>query len=57
MVWKNIELGKENAKLLRIFLSSQGIRYETSSAYNLVHFEILVDEATESRINEFLEVL
>lgn len=55
--WYSIELSKENAEKLKAFLKENGIYYEPSSCYNLIHFEIKADEAEAEKVNAFLENL
>ena len=57
MNWYNVELTEEEAVKFRLFLIACGIRYESSRAYNLVHFEVLVPNSKLREINDFLEVL
>lgn len=40
--WLNVELEKDLADKLRIYLKEQEITFETSQASDLTHFEILV---------------
>lgn len=55
--WYSVELNKENAEKLKAFLKENGIYYEPSSCYNLIHFEIKADEANAEKIDAFLENL
>ena len=55
--WYNVELNKEDAEKLKAFLKLNGIYYEPSSCYNLIHFEIKVDEAELNMVDKFLEAL
>ena len=55
--WYSVELNKENAEKLKAFLKENGIYYEPSSCYNLIHFEIKADEAEAEKVNAFLENL
>lgn len=44
-----------SAVLLKDFLRENGIKFEPSGCFNLVHFEIFVpDEKTYNKINDFL---
>lgn len=54
-LYKNVELPKSDSDKLKEFLNNNKIKYETSEAYNLIHFEILVNQFEEKSINEFLE--
>lgn len=53
--WKSVEVTKEIAEKLRRFLKVKGIRYEASGCYNLIHFQILVNERETEKINTWLE--
>lgn len=55
--WYNVELNHEDAKKLKFFLKSNNIYFEPSSCYNLIHFEIKLDEAGKKLVDEFLETL
>lgn len=50
--WYNIELPKEEAVALRRYLKEHKITFETSEAYNLIHFECLLSEKEMERVNE-----
>ena len=56
-LYKNVELSKSDAEQLKVFLKNNKIKFEISGADNLVHFEILVNQFEEKKINEFLETL
>ena len=44
-----------SVELLKDFLRNEGIKFEPSGCFNLVHFEIFVpDEKTYNKINDFL---
>lgn len=53
----NVELTKGDAEKLKAFLKENGIYYEPSSCYNLIHFEIKVNEAELKMVNDFLDAL
>ena len=53
----NVELNKADAERLKAYLKDNGIYFEPSSCYNLIHFEIKVDEEELKKVNEFLENL
>lgn len=53
----NVELDKNNAEKLKVFLKENEIYFEPSSCYNLVHFEIKMDKAEAEKVNGFLENL
>lgn len=56
-LYKNVELPKDVSNELREFLKSNKIKYETSEAHNLIHFECLVNKFEEQKINNFLDTL
>ena len=53
----NVELNEENAEKLKAYLKENGIYFEPSACYNLIHFEIKADEAELEKVNKFLENL
>ena len=53
----NVELNKEDAEKLKTYLKENGIYFEPSSWYNLIHFEVKVDETELKKVNNFLETL
>lgn len=53
----NVELNKEDAEKLKAYLKENGIYFEPSSCYNLVHFEMKVDKAEAEKVNKFLAEL
>ena len=53
----NVELNRENAEKLKAFLKVNGIYFEPSACYNLIHFEIEADETQLKAINDYLEKL
>ena len=53
----NVELNKEDAEKLKAYLKANGIYFEPSSCYNLIHFEIKADEKELKKVNGFLEKL
>ena len=55
--WLNVELERDDADKLRVFLRQSGIKYETSEAGNLIHFECLMDKVDEEFANGFLDRL
>ena len=56
-LYKNVELSKRDAEQLKVFLKNNKIKFETSGAENLVHFEILVNQFEEKKINDFIDTL
>lgn len=53
----NVELNKEDAEKLKAYLKDNGIYFEPSACYNLVHFEVKADEMEIEKINRFLAEL
>ena len=53
--WLNTELTKDEAEMLKDFLDENDIEYEVSEAYNLIHFEINVNEYEKEAINGFID--
>jgi len=53
----NVELNKEDAEKLKAFLKTNGIYFEPSSCYNLIHFEVKVNEAERKMVDDFLDTL
>ena len=53
--WLNTEVTKEEAEMLKDFLNENDIEYEASEAYNLIHFEINVNEYEKEAINGFID--
>lgn len=57
--WYNVELPEYEACLFRIFLRGLGVKFETSGAGFLTHFEIELLERSKNilLIDSFLEAL
>lgn len=53
--WLNTEVTVEEAEMLKDFLDENDIEYETSEAYDLIHFEINVNEYEKDAINCFID--
>ena len=53
--WLNTEITTEEAEILKDFLDENDIEYETSEAYDLIHFEINVNEYERNAINDFID--
>lgn len=53
----SVELSRDNAEKFKVYLKENGIYFEPSSCYNLIHFEIKVDETELEKVNGFLEKL
>lgn len=56
-VWKNVELTNEEADKFRLFLHDNGICFESSGCFNIVHFEVNCNADETHRINAFLDTL
>ena len=53
--WKNVEIVKgDGAEKFRIFLKENGYKYEPSSCFDYIHFEIYCDKEETMKINDFL---
>ena len=56
--WFNIELKKIQSLIFKDFLRYYGFRYESSSCYDLIHFEIFITTQKDfDKISEFLVFL
>lgn len=53
----SVELNKEDAEKLKAFLKENGIYFEPSACYNLIHFEIKVGKEELEKVNGFLKNL
>lgn len=53
----NVKLTTEKAEALKVFLKQNNIYFEPSSCYNLIHFEIELNEAELEKVNNFLDTL
>ena len=56
-LYKNVELSNGEAEELKVFLKNNKIKFEASGAENLIHFEILVNQFEEKKINDFIDTL
>lgn len=52
--WFNVELTKDDATRFRNFCKGYGVKFETSQAGNLVHFEVLCDLYDLKTLDSFL---
>lgn len=59
MKWFNCEFNTEEAYKLRAFLAKHHVKFETSAAFNLTHFEILLEPYSKeyNKVNKFIEKL
>lgn len=54
--WYGTELSKEEAEIFREYLLKQGIQYEASEVYHLIHFECcMTDDEAKSADNWIVE--
>ena len=52
--WYNTELPKDDAIKFKKYLKEHNIQYEPSEAYNLIHFECLMDKTELKAACDFL---
>ena len=55
--WLNCELSKTEWEKLRVFLKQNGIKYEASGCYTLVHIEVFVNDTERDMIDQFIDTL
>jgi hypothetical protein len=53
--WYNTELSRQDAERLSYYLTKNSIKFETSGAYNLTHFEILATPKQAEMINTWID--
>lgn len=53
--WLNTEVTTKEAEILKDFLDENDIEYETSEAYDLIHFEINVNDYERNAVNDFID--
>lgn len=53
----SVELDKAKAERFKVYLRANGIYFEPSACYNLIHFEVKLNEAELKMVNEYLENL
>ena len=53
--WYSVELDEDTAEIFRHYLRERGIRYEPSSAWNLVHFECYMTNEERKAANDFIQ--
>ena len=57
-LWYSVELTLDNAEIFREYLRENGIKFEPSGCYNLVHFECYMTNEERKAANKFiLEVI
>ena len=57
MKWYNVELNIMEAEKLHQELMERNIKHEMSTAYNLIHFEILLNEAQVNSMNKLIDYI
>ena len=55
MKWYNVELNIVEAEELHERLTERNIKHELSAAYNLIHFEILLNKTQVNSINNLID--
>ena len=55
--WKNVELKGFASEQFGQFLYDNCIEFESSECYDLVHFEVCVDDYETAAVNDFLNEL
>lgn len=55
MKWYNVELNLKEAEQLHQELMERDIKHEMSAAYNLIHFEILLNSNQVNNINNLID--
>lgn len=53
----NVELTRNEWKLFKAYLNGNGIKYEPSEAYNLIHIVLWCNESDVAKVNNFLGLL
>lgn len=52
--WYSVEVKPQESEAIGIYCKTRGIRYEASSCFNMVHFEIELMENQVKPMNDFL---
>lgn len=55
MKWYNVELNLNDAEQLHQELMERDIKHEMSAAYNLIHFEILLNDNQVNNMNNLID--
>lgn len=55
MKWYNVELNLNEAEQLHQELMERDIKHEMSVAYNLIHFEILLNSNQVNGVNDLID--
>lgn len=57
MKWYNVELNLNKAEYFHQELMERNIKHEMSTAYNLIHFEILLNKAQVNSMNKLIDYI
>lgn len=55
--WKKVELNKADAEIFRKYLKENDFYYKPSGCFNLIHFEIYVNEIEAKTISNFFKTM
>lgn len=55
MKWYNVELNLNEAEYFHQELMERNIKHEMSAAYNLIHFEILLNDNQVNNMNDLID--
>lgn len=55
MKWYNVELNLNEAEYFHQELMERNIKHEMSAAYNLIHFEILLNDNQVNNMNNLID--
>lgn len=55
MKWYNVELNVNEAEYFHQELMERNIKHEMSAAYNLIHFEILLNDNQVNNMNNLID--
>lgn len=53
--WYGVELDEDTAEIFSYYLRERGIKYEPSSAWNLIHFECYMTNEERKAANDFIQ--
>lgn len=53
----SVELDNAKAERFKVYLRANGIYFEPSACYNLIHFEVKLNEEELKMVNAYLENL
>ncbi len=55
MKWYNVELNIDEARMFECFLKDNKIAYEASGCFNLIHFEVLLNDVSLSHVCKWID--